>query len=259
MLKPRIIPTLLLKDGGLVKTTKFDHPRYIGDPINAVKIFNEKEADELILIDIDASQMGKEPDYRLIERIANECRMPLSVGGGIKTLDQANRILGFGVEKILISSLLIENPNMISEMVGYLGSQSVVVCLDLKKTLLTKKYEFCIHNGKNKTGKYLDEVLNLATTLGAGEIVLNSIDLDGTMTGFDIDLIQYVKKRISVPLTVLGGAGSLDHLKDVISHVGVIGVAAGSLFIYKGKLKAVLINYPDRDLKSSFYDLLSYS
>ncbi len=257
MLKPRIIPTLLLKDGGLVKTTKFDTPRYIGDPINAVKIFNEKEADELVLLEIDASQQGKEPDYRLIERIANECRMPLSVGGGIKTLEQANRILGFGVEKIIVSSLLIENPKMISEMVGYLGSQSVVVCLDLKKTMLTKKYEICIHNGKNKTGKYLDEVLNLATTLGAGEIVLNSIDLDGMMTGFDLELIQYVKKRISVPLTVLGGAGSLDHIKNVITQSGVIGVSAGSLFIYKGKLKAVLINYPDQNLKTSLYELSS--
>ncbi|XDD52804.1 AglZ/HisF2 family acetamidino modification protein [Leptospira sp. WS4.C2] len=253
MLKPRIIPTLLLKDGGLVKTTKFDNPRYIGDPINAVKIFNEKEADELVLIDIDASMLGKEPDYRLIERIANECRMPLSVGGGIKNLEQANKILGFGVEKIIVSSLLVENPEMISRMVNYLGSQSVVVSLDLKKTTFSKRYEFCLHNGKKKTGKYLDEVLNLAISLGAGEILINSIDLDGTMLGYDMDLLQSIKKRISVPVTVLGGAGTLEDLKNVIAQLGVVGVAAGSLFVYKGKHKAVLINYPNRELKTSLY------
>lgn len=253
MLKPRIIPTLLLKDGGLVKTTKFDNPRYIGDPINAVKIFNEKEADELVLIDIDASTLGKEPDYRLIERIANECRMPLSVGGGIKNLEQANKILGFGVEKIIVSSLLVENPEMISRMVNYLGSQSVVVSLDLKKTTFSKRYEFCLHNGRKKTGKYLDEVLNLAISLGAGEILINSIDLDGTMLGYDMDLLQGIKKRISVPVTVLGGAGTLEDLKNVIAQLGVVGVAAGSLFVYKGKHKAVLINYPNRELKTSLY------
>lgn len=253
MLKPRIIPTLLLKDGGLVKTTKFDNPRYIGDPINAVKIFNEKEADELVLIDIDASTLGKEPDYRLIERIANECRMPLSVGGGIKNLEQANKILGFGVEKIIVSSLLVENPEMISRMVNYLGSQSVVVSLDLKKTTFSKRYEFCLHNGRKKTGKYLDEVLNLAISLGAGEILINSIDLDGTMLGYDMDLLQSIKKRISVPVTVLGGAGTLEDLKNVIAQLGVVGVAAGSLFVYKGKHKAVLINYPNRELKTSLY------
>lgn len=253
MLKPRIIPTLLLQDGGLVKTTKFESPRYIGDPINAVKIFNEKEADELVLIDIDASRLGKEPDYRLIERIANECRMPLSVGGGIKNLSQANKILGFGVEKIIVSSILVENPEIISDMVNYLGSQSVVVCLDLNKTAFSKKYEFCIHNGKKKTGKYLDEVLNLAITLGAGEILINSIDLDGTMLGYDIELLHHIKNRISVPLTVLGGAGSLNDVKNVISQLGVVGVAAGSLFVYKGKHRAVLINYPNREMKTSLY------
>lgn len=253
MLKPRIIPTLLLQDGGLVKTIKFDHPRYIGDPINAVKIFNEKEADELVLIDIDASRFGKEPDYRLIERIANECRMPLSVGGGIKSLEQANKILSFGVEKVIVSSLLIENQDKIKEMVNYLGSQSVVVCLDLKKTTFSKKYEFCVHNGRNKTGKYLDEVIEMATSLGVGEILINSIDLDGVMTGFDLDLIEIVKKKLTVPITALGGAGTLEDIKEVISKFGVIGVAAGSLFIYKGKLKAVLINYPNRELKTSLY------
>lgn len=253
MLKPRIIPTLLLKDGGLVKTTKFDDPRYIGDPINAVKIFNEKEADELVLIDIDASTLKKDPDYRLIERVANECRMPLSVGGGIKNLEQANKILGFGVEKIIVSSLLIENPEMITQMVNYLGSQSVVVSLDIKKTTFSKKYEFCMYNGKKKTGKYLDEVLNLAISLGVGEILINNIDFDGTMLGYDMELLQITKKLISIPLTVLGGAGNLEDIKNVIAQLGVVGVAAGSLFVYKGKLKAVLINYPNRELKTSLY------
>lgn len=252
MLRPRIIPALLVQEGGLVKTTKFDSPRYIGDPINAVKIFNEKEADELVVLDIDASRNGKEPDYRLIERLANECRMPLCYGGGIKNLNQANKILSYGVEKVVVSSLIIENPKIISEMANYLGSQSVVVALDVKKSF-TGKYEVMIHNGKKKTGKNAEELLKEAIRLGAGEILLNSIDNDGMMEGYDLNIIEKIKSNCSVPMTVLGGAGSSEHLKSVINKFGIIGVAAGSLFIYKGKLKAVLINYPNEQEKESLF------
>ncbi|MDF3819138.1 AglZ/HisF2 family acetamidino modification protein [Leptospira sp. 96542] len=253
MLKPRIIPSLLIQDGGLVKTTKFGSPRYIGDPINAVKIFNEKEADELTVLDIDASSNHCEPDYRLIERLANECRMPLCYGGGIKTLEQANRILSFGVEKIIVSSLFIENPDMISRMAAYLGNQSVVIAFDLKKVMFSKKYEFCIHNGNKKTGKYWEELIPKAIELGAGEILINCIDRDGMMEGYDLELLTNIYSHCTVPMTVLGGAGSIEHLREAISQLGIVGVAAGSLFIYKGIHKAVLINYPDRENKHRLY------
>ncbi|MBM9577293.1 imidazole glycerol phosphate synthase subunit HisF [Leptospira sp. 201903070] len=254
MLKPRIIPALLVKDGGLVKTVKFDNERYIGDPINAVKIFNEKEADELTVLDISASKERTDPDFRLIERLANECRMPLCYGGGIKNLEQANRILSFGVEKIVISSLAIENPKMIRAMADYLGSQSVVVAIDYKKTGFSKKEEVVIYNGTKKTGISPEELLRSAIDLGAGEILLNSIDKDGTMEGYDVETIKKIRKECGVPLTVLGGAGSLRNVKDLISEVGIIGVAAGSLFIYKGVHKAVLINYPNREEKEQLFN-----
>ncbi|RHX91205.1 imidazole glycerol phosphate synthase subunit HisF [Leptospira yasudae] len=245
MLRPRIIPVLLLQENGLVKTTKFGDERYIGDPLNAVRIFNEKEADELAVLDISASKEGKEPNYRLIERLANECRMPLCYGGGIKNLDQANRILSFGVEKIIVSSLAIENPKMISTMAAYLGSQSVVVAIDFKKAMLSRKYEVMIHNGTKKTGKHPEDLVKEVIELGAGEILLNSIDRDGTMSGYEIEIIKKIRNICTVPITVLGGAGSLDHIKNLIQELGIIGVAAGSLFIYKGIHKAVLINYPN--------------
>ncbi|TGM56518.1 AglZ/HisF2 family acetamidino modification protein [Leptospira adleri] len=254
MLKPRIIPALLVKDGGLVKTVNFSNERYIGDPINAVKIFNEKEADELTVLDISASKDKTDPDFRLIERLANECRMPLCYGGGIKNLEQANRILSFGVEKIVVSSLAIENPKMIQTMADYLGSQSVVVAIDYKRTGFTKKQEVVIYNGTKKTGITPEELLRSAIDLGAGEILLNSIDKDGSMEGYDVEMIKKIRKECGVPLTVLGGAGSLQDVKNLIAEVGIVGVAAGSLFIYKGVHKAVLINYPNREEKELLFD-----
>jgi cyclase len=254
MLYPRIIPCLLVHNKGLVKTTKFKEPKYVGDPINAVKIFNEKEVDEIIVVDIDASSKGKEPDYKLIEKLAIECRMPLCYGGGIKTLEQAQRIFSLGVEKIAISSLAIENPSIITNMANRVGNQSVVVVLDVKKKTLSNKYEIYIHNGKKNTG--LDPII-IATQLqniGAGEIVINSIDKDGLMNGFDLDLINKIRDVITIPLTVLGGAGSLDDLGTVIQEHGIIGVAAGSLFVFKGKFKAVLINYPTTIEKSALIE-----
>ncbi|WP_025181028.1 AglZ/HisF2 family acetamidino modification protein [Leptospira interrogans] len=253
MLRPRIIPVLLLQENGLVKTIQFGDERYIGDPLNAVRIFNEKEADELAVLDIFASKEGKEPNYRLIERLANECRMPLCYGGGIKNLDQANRILGFGVEKIIVSSLVIENPKMISTMASYLGSQSVVVAIDFKKAMLSRKYEVIIHNGTKKTGKHLEDLVKEVIELGVGEIILNSIDRDGTMTGYEIEIVKKIRSICKIPITVLGGAGSLDHIKNLIQELGIIGAAAGSLFVYKGVHKAVLINYPNRTDKEALF------
>lgn len=244
MLYPRIIPCLLVHKKGLVKTTKFKEPKYVGDPINAVKIFNEKEVDEIIVVDIDASRQAKEPDYQLIENLAIECRMPLCYGGGIKTVEQAQRIFSLGVEKIAISSAAINNPSLITDMAERVGKQSVVVVLDVKKRLLGGKYEIYTLNGTHATG--LDPVLfaKKAEELGAGEIVINSIDQDGVMKGYDQLLINKIREAISIPLTVLGGAGSLDDIGQVIRQHGIIGVAAGSLFVFKGKFRAVLINYP---------------
>jgi len=244
MLYPRIIPCLLVHNKGLVKTTKFKEPKYVGDPINAVKIFNEKEVDELIVIDIDASREGREPDYKMIENLAVECRMPFCYGGGIKTLAQAQRIFSLGVEKIAVSSVAIENPQLISEMAERVGNQSVVVVFDVKKKSLSTKYELYTLNGTKPTG--IDPI-HFATEmqkLGAGEIVLNSIDQDGVMKGYDMNLINRIREVINIPITVMGGGGTLEDIGGVIQQHGIIGVAAGSLFVFKGKYRAVLINYP---------------
>lgn len=244
MLYPRIIPTLLIHKKGLVKTQKFKDPKYVGDPINAVKIFNEKEVDEIIVVDIDASRNGVEPDYKLIENLAFECRMPLCYGGGIKTAEQAQRIFSLGVEKIAVSSVSIENPSVITQMAERVGNQSVVVVLDAKKRTFSSKYEIYIHNGTKSTGINPVDFAVEMEKRGAGEIVINSIDNDGMMQGYDMNLINKVREVISIPLTVMGGAGSIEHLGEAIKEHGIIGTAAGSLFVFKGKYRAVLINYP---------------
>jgi len=248
MLRPRIIPSLLIQDNGLVKTVNFKNPKYVGDPINAVRIFNEKEVDELAIFDIDATVKGLEPNYSLIERIANQSRMPLCYGGGVKTVEQAQRIFGLGIEKIALSSAVLQNPRLITEIAERVGSQSVIVVLDVKKKLFGG-YEIYTHNGKKSTGINPFKFVEEAQKLGAGEIIINSIDQDGVMKGFDISLIDKIREKISLPLTVLGGAGSLNDIKQVIDKHGIIGVAAGSLFVFKGVYKAVLINYPSFEEK----------
>lgn len=250
MLRPRIIPSLLIKDKGLVKTVNFKNPKYVGDPINAVRIFNEKEVDELAIFDIDATLLNKEPDYSLIERLANQSMMPLCYGGGVKTVEQAQRIFSLGIEKIALSSAVIINPNLITQISDRVGSQSMIVVLDVKKKLFGG-YEVYINNGKKATGINPFKFVEQAQRLGAGEIVINSIDRDGSMNGYDLDLIKKVRDKITLPMTVLGGAGSLDDIKKVIDEHGVIGVAAGSLFVFKGPYKAVLINYPNLEQKQN--------
>lgn len=242
MLRSRVIPCLLVHDKGLVKTVKFSDPRYVGDPINAVKIFNEKEVDELIVLDIDASVRGAEPDYALIRKLAFECRMPLCYGGGIKTVEHARRIIELGVEKVALSSSAIENSSIVSEVAAVLGRQSVVAVVDVKKTLLGGWAVFT-HNGKKKIKKDLWVLLEELENSGAGEIVVNSIDNDGLMKGYDMKLAQMVRDQVSIPITVLGGAGSKRHIFELVDRFKVIGAAAGSLFVFKGVHKAVLINY----------------
>lgn len=251
MLRARIIPCLLLQDGGLVKTQGFKDPKYVGDPINAVKIFNEKEADELTVLDIDATTKGSEPNFALIEKLAAECRMPLCYGGGITNAKQAERIISMGVEKVAVSAAAIANPSLLTEMAAAIGRQSVVVVLDIKKKkgLFSKGYELCSHNA---TRTYKEDPFELAKKLqkyGAGEVVINFVDQDGLMQGYDLDTAEAFKKILTVPVTFLGGAGSLEHIKQLIQRLGVVGAAAGSLFVFKGKYRAVLINYPTPEQK----------
>ncbi|MBE1286467.1 MAG: imidazole glycerol phosphate synthase subunit HisF [Alteromonadaceae bacterium] len=244
MLRSRIIPVLLMREKGLVKTEKFKDGKYVGDPLNAVKIFNEQEADELTLLDIDSTRYNQEPDYVLIERIASECRMPLCYGGGIKTIEQAERILKLGVEKVSLSSIVFESPQIISELSERVGSQSVVVCLDVKKRLLSSKIDCYTHNATKKQRVDVLEFIKTIQSLGAGEIILNFIDQDGMMKGYDYDSVAKINKHINVPLTVVGGASKMHDISTLVKQEGLIGAAAGSLFVFKGKYKAVLINYP---------------
>lgn len=247
MLRPRIIPCLLVHQGGLVKTVEFKNPKYVGDPINAVKIFNEKEADELVVLDIDATVNGHEPDYKMIANLAAECRMPLCYGGGVRTPEQAKHIIGLGVEKVAISAAAIADITLVARTAEALGRQSVVVVLDVRKKagLFAKGYEICTRNG---TRSHKLEVLDTALRMqaaGAGEIVVNSIDRDGQMKGYDLALATELQRNLHVPLTILGGAGSHRDIEALQGVCGVVGASAGSLFVFKGPYRAVLINYPN--------------
>lgn len=248
MLRPRIIPCLLVRNKGLVKTVNFGSSKYIGDPINAVKIFNEKEADELIVFDIEATANGNAPDFLMIQKLAAECRMPLCYGGGVTTVEQAKRIISLGVEKVAISAAAFASPNLINAIATEVGSQSVVVVLDVKKSLLGN-YVVYTHNGQKSTGRSPVEVAQQVEKLGAGEIVINSIDNDGKMKGYDLDLAVKVREAIRLPMSVLGGAGSLADIIRLVSVCGVVGAAVGSMFVFKGSYRAVLINYPDQAQK----------
>ena len=252
MLRSRIIPVLLVRDKGLVKTTKFSDEKYVGDPLNAVRIFNEKESDELMIVDIDATVKGKEPDYKSIENWASECRMPLCYGGGIRTAEQALKILSLGVEKVALSSSAIANPKLIREISTQVGNQSVVVVIDVKKKLLGG-YKVFTHNGKKSVSIELFSLIHELEQQGVGEIIVNNIDLDGTMKGYDMNLLAKLRDKVNVPLTYLGGAGSHLDLKKVVEGYSPIGVAAGSLFVFKGKYRAVLINYPNSEEKNSLF------
>jgi cyclase len=254
MLRPRIIPCLLVKNSGLVKTVGFGNSKYVGDPLNAVRIFNEKEVDELMVVDIDATTLNREPNYKLIANLAAECRMPLCYGGGVTTPEQVQRIISLGVEKVALSSAAVANPALISKAAQWVGNQSVVVVMDVKKVGLLRRYEVFTHNGRKGTG--LDPVAwtKQVEELGAGEVVLNSIDQDGEMKGYDLTLVERVRQATTLPMTVLGGAGSLNDLEALVRRFGTIGASAGSLFVFKGKYKAVLINYPSRDEKDDLFE-----
>ena len=250
MLNSRITPCLLIDNDELYKTINFKSPKYVGDPLNAVRIFNEKEVDELVVLDITSTQKNKEPDWTLISHISRECRMPLCYGGGVNTLEQVEKLVSLGVEKVAIGYAAFLNPDMVRKAIDRVGRQSIVGILDVKKTRLKRNYEAFVCRGNKKTNMSHIEYSNYLINLGVGEILLQNIDLDGTMKGFDRKLIKDIYKNIEIPLTVLGGAASLEDIKDLINEFKIIGIAAGSLFIFKGKHKAVLINYPDHLQKS---------
>lgn len=252
MLRPRITPCLLIHNGGLVKTKQFAEPKYVGDPINAVRIFNEKEADELMVLDIDATITGREPNFKLIAKLAAECRMPLCYGGGVTQVEQVQRLVNIGVEKVAVSSAAITRPALVTEIADAVGRQSVTVVLDVlkRKGFMSAGYDVCTHNAKKVHKVDFFSLVKEFQKAGAGEIVVNSVDRDGIMQGYDLELACQVKAMANVPLTFLGGAGSLGDLSDLVSLVGIVGAAAGSLFVFKGKYRAVLINYPSRDQKS---------
>jgi len=243
MLRSRIIPCLLLHDGGLVKTRHFKDAKYVGDPLNAVKIFNEKEVDELLLIDIDATPRSQVPNFALLRSLAVESRMPLGYGGGVTTAQQAAQIIASGFEKVSISAAAIARPRLIREMADAVGAQSVVVTLDVRRNKLLPGHTIYTRNGTEKQKVNLLEFCQQAVEMGAGEIVINSIDRDGEMAGYDLDLAKLIRKTVSSPITMLGGAGTSTHMQELIDAVGVIGAAAGSMFVFKGPYRAVLINY----------------
>ena len=245
MNKTRVIPVLLLRGKGLVKTVKFKDPKYIGDPINSVRIFNEKEVDELVFLDITATSEGRGPDFELLADIASEAFMPMAYGGGITSLDQVQRVFALGFEKVIIDTAAYTDPQLIKDAVAIYGSQSIVGCVDVRRTLL-KRYELISHAGKSKQPVSLRDHVQDLERLGVGEIIVNAVERDGTQSGYDLKLIREVSSSVSVPVVACGGASSIDDFVAAVHDAGASAVAAGSLFVFVGPHRAVLINYPAR-------------
>jgi len=248
MLRARVIPCLLLHQGGLYKTIKFQKPKYIGDPINAVRIFNDKEVDELIVLDIDVTIEDRPIDFALIERIAAQCFMPVGYGGGVRTVEDARRLFSLGVEKIVINSAAVEKPDLISELSRTFGAQAVVISIDVNRRAFSGRQEVFIRGGRKGTG--LDPVKHAMKMeeLGAGEIFINAIYKDGTMSGYDIALIKSISSAVSVPVIASGGAASSDDIVRAIKQGGASAAAAGALFVYQSRGAGVLINYVNQQI-----------
>ena len=252
MLRTRVIPCLLLKNLGLVKTIKFKDPTYLGDPINIVKIFNDKEVDELIFLDITATVENKSPPFELLAKIATECFMPLGYGGGIHRVESIERILNLGVEKIVVNSYAVENPPFIKAAAGLAGSQAIVASIDVKKNHLGE-YEVYTHSGQMATGLHPVRHAKEMERQGAGELLLTSIDRDGTMQGYDLELIKQVSEAVGIPVVASGGAATVQHLADGVRLGGASAAAAGSMFVFQGPHRAVLISYPTpQELRAAF-------
>ena len=249
----RVMPCLLLRGTGLVKTVGFKDPTYLGDPRNVMKIFNEKEVDELVLLDITATENKREPNYELLLELTSECFMPLAYGGGITNLSQIEKILKLGVEKVSINTGAVENPDLITQAARVFGSQSIVVSIDVKRKLLGK-YEAYIRNGRQKTGFDPVTLAKRMESAGAGEVLLNSIDRDGTMQGYELEVLRKVTDAVKIPVIACGGAGSIDDFGLAVKQGGASAVAAGSIFVFHGRHRAVLISFPKRqDLERIFH------
>jgi imidazole glycerol-phosphate synthase subunit HisF len=248
----RVIPALLIKDGGLYKGQRFKDFKYVGDPINAIKIFNDKEVDELCVFDISATTNNKVPDYKLIQEFASECFMPCCYGGGINKLEHAQRIFELGIEKVSISSGAFSNTQLIGQIANQYGASSTVVTIDYKKNLFGKTTVYT-QQGNNNTKLNVLDWAKTVENAGAGEIILNSIDKDGLMTGYDLDMINAVSKSVAIPVIALGGCGTVSDMAKAVQS-GASAVAAGSTFVFHGKLKGVLINFPGQEeLKNNLY------
>jgi cyclase len=243
MYRARVIPCLLVRDNGLVKTRKFKDAVYIGDPVNAVRIFSDKEVDEIVVLDIDASREGREPNYELIEEMAGEAFMPMAYGGGVRTIEQVRKLIRSGIEKVVINSAAVESMDVIRQAVEMFGSQAVVGAVDVRKTLFGG-YRVVVKSASVEVKVSLDEHIQQLISAGVGEIFLNSVDRDGMMAGYDIGLIRSVSEKVNVPVVACGGAGTPEHLAQAVKEGGASAVAAGSMFVFHGKHRAVLINYP---------------
>jgi cyclase len=246
MFRPRVIPVLLLKNKGLVKSVKFKDYRYIGDPMNAVKIFNDKRADEMVFLDITASIEKRLIPLDFVERVGDEANMPFAVGGGIRSVEDIRKVLKAGAEKVVINSYATENPEFIKEASDAFGSSTIVVSIDVKKKIISKE-QIYVYGGQKATGKDPVIFASLMEEMGAGEIIINSIDKDGTMEGYDISLITRISGAVTIPVVACGGAGTYHHLKEAVQVAHASAVAAGSLFVYHGSRRAVLINYPSQE------------
>ena len=249
----RIIPCLLLQNNGLVKTVKFRESTYIGDPINTIKIFNEKEVDEIIFLDIDAAKTKKEPSYDLIRNISSECFMPFSYGGGIHSIEQIEKIITSGAEKVVINSCAFLKKNLVKQAADQFGSSTIVVSIDVKKDFLRGNTVY-IKGGTQSTGKNPVEYAREIENEGAGEILINSIDRDGVMSGYDIELIRSITQAVKIPVIACGGAGKLDDFRSAVKDGGASAAAAGSFFVFHGKRRAVLITYPSYSEISDLFD-----
>jgi cyclase len=241
-LEARIIPVLLLHNDGLYKTKQFKNPKYVGDPINAVRIFNEKEVDELLILDVDCSVQKKDPNFELIEEIASEAFMPVGYGGGISSLDTAKRVFQLGVEKVVINTALAENTDLISSIANIYGAQAVVASIDYKKRFFGGSKAYFI-NGSNKSHYTPVDLARKAEDAGVGELILNSIDREGSYRGYDLVMLEAVVNAVNIPVVISGGAGSVNDF-DVAKKLGASAMAAGSMFIYQRPYNAVLISYP---------------
>ena len=253
MLRHRVIPVLTIDDRRLVKTIRFTSPRYLGDPLNAVRLFNEKEVDEIVVLDIGATRKSRGPDFEFIGDLASECFMPMAYGGGITTMEQVVRAIGLGVEKVVLNTSAVERPELIAEAARVYGAQAVIGAIDVKRTWLGRRVAM-VRSGSKSTGRDPVELAKALEQQGAGELLVTSIEHDGMMQGYDLGLIRDIASAVSVPVIACGGASGVDDLRLAVRDAGASAASAGSLFVYQGKHRAVLVNFPSQDVRDRLFE-----